>query len=112
MEFLILIREKVIPLFRAIQGACIDPLIDVITAEINGVEKVFDIVQHFSNANVRKIQETELGQTCDIISWGLDDQISVDDLVASGNEYMNDILNKKDQLDHLLNEIIDLFPSN
>ena len=107
-DFIKIIDELII-LLRALEGTSIDPLIECISAEHKGIEKILDVIQRLSDTKVRKLKETEIAQTCDVISWGLDDKMSVDDLLASGREYMAEISKRKDWLNTILNEIFEFF---
>ena len=104
--------EKLINLMRNVEETCIDPFFECVSVEYKGGEKIFDVIHNISNPKVRKIRETELAQTCDIISWGLDDKISVDDLLDIGREYMTEIATYNDQLIFILEEISDAFYNN
>ena len=101
--------EKLISLMRTVEETCIDPFFECVSAEYKGGEKIFDVIHNPSDPKVRKIKETELAQTCDIISWGLDDKISVEDLLNIGREYMTEISTCNDQLIFILEEISDAF---
>jgi len=72
----------------------INPLCAIFEDEIKTAEKILsqiqsDVAEHSEN----KLSDDEIGKLCDVLSWGLDDVNSWDDLIKIGKELRNDYAN-------------------
>ncbi len=70
----------------------INPLVNVFEDEMNSAEKILSEIELLNNENQKsETNEEQIGRLCDILSWGLDDAISVDELIRTGKELRNEL---------------------
>ncbi|OLS32617.1 MAG: hypothetical protein HeimAB125_07200 [Candidatus Heimdallarchaeota archaeon AB_125] len=69
---------------------CIIPLVSIYEDESSSAEKILSQIQMLESKSKDVLSEDEIGKLCDVLSWGLDDISSFDDLVNLGKELRNE----------------------
>ncbi|MHA1401065.1 MAG: hypothetical protein ACTSQE_12020 [Candidatus Heimdallarchaeaceae archaeon] len=68
----------------------LNPLVSVFEDEINSAEKILAQIE-IRKEEEENIAEEQLGRLCDVLSWGLDDITSVEELIKIGKELRNEL---------------------
>ncbi|MHA1223210.1 MAG: hypothetical protein ACTSSG_10385 [Candidatus Heimdallarchaeaceae archaeon] len=69
---------------------CINPLISIFEDEVSSSEKILSQIQMKDRKNENSLSEDEIGKLADVLSWGLDDINSYDELTELGKELRNE----------------------
>jgi hypothetical protein len=69
---------------------CIIPLVSIYEDESSSAEKILSQIQMLETKSKDVLSEDEIGKLCDVLSWGLDDISSFDDLINLGKELRNE----------------------
>ncbi|MCE7748607.1 MAG: hypothetical protein GPJ51_09415 [Candidatus Heimdallarchaeota archaeon] len=69
---------------------CILPLVSIYDDESLSAEKILSQIQMLETKSKDVLSEDEIGKLCDVLSWGLDDISSFDDLINLGKELRNE----------------------
>ncbi|MHA1667631.1 MAG: hypothetical protein ACTSUR_03145 [Candidatus Heimdallarchaeaceae archaeon] len=69
---------------------CINPLISIFEDEVSSSEKILSQIQMKDTRNENSLSEDEIGKLADVLSWGLDDINSYDELTELGKELRNE----------------------
>ncbi|UJG40293.1 MAG: hypothetical protein K9W45_10685 [Candidatus Heimdallarchaeum aukensis] len=84
--------DKAQMILRELLDMSINPLTTVFEDEINTAEKILSQISTNSKAKEEeKIPDEQLGRLCDVLSWGLDDISSVEELIKLGKELRNEL---------------------
>lgn len=86
--------EKAQMTLRELLDMSINPLNSVIEDELNTAEKILSQIQTSAkNEDDGAMSDDEIGKLCDLLSWGLDDLTSFDELIKIGKELRNEFTN-------------------
>lgn len=69
---------------------CIIPLVTIYEDESSSSEKILSQISMLEKESVDILTEDEIGKLCDVLSWGLDDINSYDELINTGKELRNE----------------------
>lgn len=69
---------------------CINPLVSIFEDENSSAEKILAQIQLGDRDKKNGLSEDEIGKLCDVLSWGLDDINSYDELTKLGKEIRNE----------------------
>ncbi|MHA1115928.1 MAG: hypothetical protein ACTSRR_09980 [Candidatus Heimdallarchaeaceae archaeon] len=84
--------DKAQMILRELLDMSINPLTTVFEDEINTAEKILSQISTNSKAKEEeRIPDEQLGRLCDVLSWGLDDIASVEELIKLGKELRNEL---------------------
>jgi len=84
--------DKAQMILRELLDMSINPLTTVFEDETNTAEKILSQISTNSKAKEEeKIPDEQLGRLCDVLSWGLDDISSVEELIKLGKELRNEL---------------------
>ncbi|UJG43007.1 MAG: hypothetical protein K9W46_11600 [Candidatus Heimdallarchaeum endolithica] len=84
--------DKAQMILRELLDMSINPLSTVFEDEINTAEKILSQINTNNKAkDEERIPDEQLGRLCDVLSWGLDDVSSVEELIKLGKELRNEL---------------------
>ena len=84
--------DKAQMILRELLDMSINPLTTVFEDEINTAEKILSQINTNNKAkDEERIPDEQLGRLCDVLSWGLDDISSVEELIKLGKELRNEL---------------------
>ncbi|MHA1686705.1 MAG: hypothetical protein ACTSYD_09915 [Candidatus Heimdallarchaeaceae archaeon] len=71
----------------------INPLNSIVEDEIETADKILSQIHASTNDETNTMSDEEIGKLCDLLSWGLDDVNSFDELSKIGKELRNEFTN-------------------